>query len=173
MSKTWKSRETKVARLFGSTRTPLSGRNSKHTSSDTLHSSLFVEQKHRKSHPIVKCWDEIHEADGIPSIVVLSERESEEEIRWVMFRTTEIDEILEYLPENIDGLDDILHSGAHINLVERKRFAVINLWKKTSELAKKESKLPVVSLSEKYRPGFWLVVRLDDLTELLSGYQEA
>ena len=46
--KTWKSIETKVAKMFGSERTPLSGGNSKHTRSDTLHSKLFIEVKHRK-----------------------------------------------------------------------------------------------------------------------------
>lgn len=48
-TKTWKSIERLVANTFGSTRNPLSGQNSKHTRSDSLHSSLFIETKYRKS----------------------------------------------------------------------------------------------------------------------------
>lgn len=45
---TWKSVESRIAKDFGTTRTPLSGSNSKHTASDTLHPELFIEVKHRK-----------------------------------------------------------------------------------------------------------------------------
>lgn len=48
---TWKSRERQVARAFGAERNPLSGGNSKHTRSDTLHPMLFLEHKHTKSSP--------------------------------------------------------------------------------------------------------------------------
>ena len=42
----WKKFEARVASVFGSTRTPLSGGNSKITRSDSLHSDLFLECKH-------------------------------------------------------------------------------------------------------------------------------
>ena len=45
---TWKSVESRIAKDFGTRRTPLSGINSGHTSSDTLHKELFIEVKHRK-----------------------------------------------------------------------------------------------------------------------------
>ena len=45
-SKRWKAVEGELAKMFGSTRTPLSGSNSKHTHSDTLHKRYFVEIKH-------------------------------------------------------------------------------------------------------------------------------
>jgi len=45
-SKRWKAVEGSLAKLFGSTRTPLSGINSGHTHSDTLHKRYFVEIKH-------------------------------------------------------------------------------------------------------------------------------
>ena len=55
--KTWKARERQAARYFGCPdRNPLSGRNSKHTASDTLHHCLFIEHKHRKRHAIVRLW---------------------------------------------------------------------------------------------------------------------
>jgi len=55
---TWKHRERKVAADFGSERTPLSGGNSKHTRSDSLHPDLFIEHKHRQRHSVVGLYDE-------------------------------------------------------------------------------------------------------------------
>jgi hypothetical protein len=55
-SKTWKSRELKVAKFFNTQRNPLSGGNSKHTRSDTLHNELYVECKHRQKHAIYQLW---------------------------------------------------------------------------------------------------------------------
>jgi len=43
--KRWKAVERRVAKMFGSERTPLSGGNSKQTRSDTLHPELFIEIK--------------------------------------------------------------------------------------------------------------------------------
>ena len=94
--KTWKSRERKIAVFFGCKRTPLSGGNSGHTRSDTLHPSLFVEQKHRKEH------------------------------------------------------------------------AVINLWRKTKELADKENKIPVVTLTEKGKHGFYIMCHSSDLVAVAN-----
>ena len=87
---TWKQRERQVAEFFGTKRTPLSGGNSGHTRSDTLHPRLFVEQKLRAKH------------------------------------------------------------------------AVVSLWDSTRNFAKKESKVPVVTLAEKGRPGFWIMVHASD-----------
>ena len=55
----WKGMERRVAKFFGTERTPLSGGNSKHTRSDTLHDFLFIECKKRKSMSIVKLFDSI------------------------------------------------------------------------------------------------------------------
>ncbi len=57
--KFWKKDERKVARFFGVERTPLSGGNSRHTQSDTLHPALFIEQKRRKRHAVISLWNEI------------------------------------------------------------------------------------------------------------------
>lgn len=47
--KLWKAFERRVAAYFGTTRTPLSGSNSKHnTESDTLHNTLYIEAKRDK-----------------------------------------------------------------------------------------------------------------------------
>jgi len=54
--KTWKARERQVAKFFGTERNPLSGQNSKHTSSDTLHQTLYIEHKHRAAHTLLGTW---------------------------------------------------------------------------------------------------------------------
>lgn len=75
--KVWKRRERQVATFFGTNRTPLSGGSSRHTRSDTLHDSLFIECKHRKKHSAVKLWQETAELarkeNKIP-VVALSEK---------------------------------------------------------------------------------------------------
>lgn len=96
MTKTWKAIERKVASFFGSKRTPLSGGNSGHSRSDSLHSILFIETKYRKVH------------------------------------------------------------------------SAVTLWRKTSVLAAKEKKIPVVALAEKGSRGFWIVVHSEDLRAVAS-----
>jgi hypothetical protein len=47
----WKRDEREVAEYFGTHRTPLSGGSSRHTRSDTLHPTLFIEVKTRSAVP--------------------------------------------------------------------------------------------------------------------------
>ncbi len=61
VSKTWKSVEGRIAKYWGTTRTPLSGINSKHTSSDTLHKDYFIEIKHRKEWAIFNLFKRTRE----------------------------------------------------------------------------------------------------------------
>jgi len=49
--KHWKAGERRIAKKFNTKRTPLSGGNSRHTMSDTLHKRLFIEVKHKKVIP--------------------------------------------------------------------------------------------------------------------------
>ena len=53
---TWKAGERRIAVLFNTYRTPLSGGSSRHTRSDTLHTDLFIEVKHRKRPPADNLW---------------------------------------------------------------------------------------------------------------------
>ena len=94
--KTWKARERQTAKFFGCNRNPLSGGNSRHTRSDSLHESLFIEHKHSVKH------------------------------------------------------------------------AITNLWDKTKAMALKENKIPVVTLSVKGRPGFWVMCHSSDLTAVAN-----
>jgi len=45
-NRTWKKGEDRLAKLFGTTRRPLSGGNSKTGRDDSLHPRLFIESKH-------------------------------------------------------------------------------------------------------------------------------
>jgi hypothetical protein len=58
---TWKARERQIAADFGARRTPLSGGNSGHTRSDSLHETLYIEAKGRKSHAAIKLYDDTKE----------------------------------------------------------------------------------------------------------------
>ena len=75
--KTWKAVERRVAKLFGTRRTPLSGGNDSRTRSDSLHPSLFIETKHRKQHSVVSLWYAVAKLAAkekkLP-VVVLAER---------------------------------------------------------------------------------------------------
>ncbi len=53
---TWKRREGDIAKFFFSTRTPLSGGNSKHTRSDSLSPTFYVEAKFRERHAVAELY---------------------------------------------------------------------------------------------------------------------
>ena len=58
---TWKKFEGRVARLFGSTRAPLSGINGGVTASDSLSPDFFIEVKMRKRHALWSLFDDTRE----------------------------------------------------------------------------------------------------------------
>lgn len=72
---TWKQGERRIAKIFGTNRTPLSGGRSRHTKSDSLHDKLFIEVKHRKKLVAETLWNktckEAKEENKIPIIVLL------------------------------------------------------------------------------------------------------
>lgn len=61
---------------------------------------------------------------------------------------------------------DVNHDKLFIECKQRKKHSVVTLWDDTKRRAVKEEKVPVICLSEKNRPGFWIVVHSDDLAEL-------
>jgi hypothetical protein len=63
---------------------------------------------------------------------------------------------------------DIIHDLLFVEHKQRKRHAVISLWDKVKQLAHKENKIPVVTLSVKGRPGFWLLIHSSDLTAVAN-----
>ena len=98
--KTWKAVELRIAKLFGTYRTPLSGISSRHTKSDTLHKNLFVEVKHKKKIPFLKLFKETikkaREEKKIP-LVVFVERNSRTPI--VMCDINNLKEISSFLKD--------------------------------------------------------------------------
>ena len=63
---------------------------------------------------------------------------------------------------------DSLHDKLFVECKLRKRHSVISLWDETNEMAKKESKVPVIALCESGRPGFWIMVHSNDLNKLIT-----
>ena len=63
---------------------------------------------------------------------------------------------------------DTLHDTLFIEHKHHKKHSVISLYDETKEMALKEEKIPVVTLSEKGRPGFYIVVHSDDLTAVAN-----
>jgi hypothetical protein len=56
--KSWKQAERRGAAAFGTVRNSLSGGNSKLTRSDTLHRTLYIEQKYGKRHAVWTLYDD-------------------------------------------------------------------------------------------------------------------
>jgi hypothetical protein len=87
--------------MLGTERTPLSGRNSKHTASDTLHEKLFVECKKLKRMAIHNLYRKTKElADKETKIPVVITKETGKQIILVTARIEHLREVLEYLEEN-------------------------------------------------------------------------
>lgn len=61
---------------------------------------------------------------------------------------------------------DTLCRELFVEQKQRVTHSVVSLWRKTKELAMREKKIPVVSLSEKNKKGFWLVIHTDDLLKI-------
>lgn len=58
---------------------------------------------------------------------------------------------------------DTLHERLYIEVKGRVKHSAVSLWRDTHEKARKEGKIAVCVLAEKGRPGFWLLVRDQDL----------
>lgn len=67
---------------------------------------------------------------------------------------------------------DSLHPSLFIEAKQRQRFAAVRLWDATKRLADREAKTPVVCLSEKGRPGFWILIHADDMAALSASIDE-
>lgn len=92
---TWKAFEREVAAYFRTQRTPLSGGNSKHTRSDSLHERLFIEDKYRAKHAIVATWDDAKmKADTEGKIPVVAIREKGRKGFWLLIHCEDLKEIV-------------------------------------------------------------------------------
>jgi hypothetical protein len=100
--KTWKKVERRIAKFFGTVRTPLSGRSSRHTKSDSLHDSLFIEVKHRKRIPFLATFKETSKSakeEGKTPLVVIVEKGST--IPLVICNLHDLPKVAKELPERL------------------------------------------------------------------------
>lgn len=84
--KTWKAEERRIAEMFGTRRTPLSGQNSGHTGADTLHPTLFIEAKQRAKIPFWTTWMEVRaraRTEGKQPILVMHKKGSPDRVAMV------------------------------------------------------------------------------------------
>ncbi len=89
MDKSWKQLERKTAKALGTTRTPLSGGNSKHTRSDTLDEKLFIECKLRANFSVMALYQktlELARKESKIPILVLKEKGKHGELAVIDFK---------------------------------------------------------------------------------------
>ena len=74
----WKRLELRVSKLFGTNRAPLSGGNSRHTRSDSLHDDLFISCKYSQKSALHSLYDEENpkaiKEDKIPVLCTMRAR---------------------------------------------------------------------------------------------------
>ena len=64
------------------------------------------------------------------------------------------------------GAGDIIHKDLTVEHKHRKRHSAITLWDKVKMEADAESKIPVLTLSQHNRKGFWVMVHSSNLVEV-------
>ena len=159
MSKSWKAYERKVARFFGSERTPLSGGNSRHTRSDSLHERLYIECKSNMQIKILSDWGDLRRrAKATESIPVVFYPDG---LPSVLFHS---DSLPIYTSDSPTVLD-ILQCNHCI--LQHKHDAIMRLYDETQGKAAKEGKVPLLAIGQKNRPGFWIFCALRDLNTIL------
>lgn len=67
------------------------------------------------------------------------------------------------------GAGDVLHPILIIECKQRVRHTAVALWDATRDLDC--ARIPVVALSEKGRPGFWLLIHSDDLLAVAAAHR--
>jgi len=70
-----------------------------------------------------------------------------------------------------DG-DDCEHPKIHVQQKHRKSHAILNVWRGAKAYCQKSGKIPVVTLTEHNRKGFWLVIHCDDFKKIAKIVME-
>ena len=103
VDKTWKAAERRIAKLFDTERTPLSGSNGKVTASDTLHPKLFIEAKKRKKHSVITLYDETKaKAAKEGKIAVIALTVNGRPGVWLMCKAKDFKKVASFLKEEKD-----------------------------------------------------------------------
>jgi hypothetical protein len=155
-TKTWKKREMQIARDFGAQRQIGSGSlgRADRSCSDSTHERLYIEAKHRKTCAAVTWWDNAHLGDEMhpefPAIALHS-----------------VNDGLYVFLVHSSGLWSMAAAKEspvlYYKRIARKSISVVTLYADTYRKAAKENKLPVVALTIHNRPGYWLLMQLDDI----------
>lgn len=91
----WKAVERRIANWWGTERTPLSGQSSRHTHSDTLHQTLYIEVKQRKTMGIFNIFRDTEKKakkEGKIPVVCLQEKNKKGFL--VVMKSTDIEQII-------------------------------------------------------------------------------
>lgn len=157
--KRWKAFERRVARAFNTVRTPLSGKSSRHTSSDTLHERLYIECKSNVSHPLLDAWQEHSNrarALGLEPVGLITQ------LGWpglLVFRN----DLTQISRNPLSG------NASYWVPHYAKRDSLHGLWRSVLPKAGSEGKTPVLCLGQKRRKGFWVVCRPEDVEQVLCA----
>lgn len=147
----FKRAERRVAGMLGTRRTPLSGGNSRHTRSDTLHPDLYVEVKLAKNPPL---WDEMlglrrraARQDRRPLIVLTHPDRS------LRMAIVDLEDLVEYeLVHESGRILDVLEE-LQLEHVSTRRSAWYTLLEDTRPKAEQEDKRPLIVYKASGRPG--------------------
>lgn len=137
MSKNWKNFERKIAKIFNTQRTALSGSNSKITSSDTLHPELYIEIKSNLRYP--------KEAKKYDFVFFIDEKY--------------------YLLISIKKLTSIDISSKYTVICYRKH-SLLNLIREIEIDANKENKIPILVFKENNKHDIYLLFRFTDINRV-------
>lgn len=147
----FKRAERRVAGMLGTRRTPLSGGNSRHTRSDTLHPDLFVEVKLAKSPPL---WGEMlalrrrAARQGKRPLIVLTH--PEQSLRLAIL---DLEDLVDFeLTSDRGRIIDVL-DAFQLHHISTRRSAWYTLLEDTQPKAKKEGKRALVVYKASGRPG--------------------
>lgn len=152
MSKAWKAFERELGRRLGTYRTPLSGSNSRHTQSDTLHKDYYIEAKYfsRDDSPFRPIYNLVRKSN-IPLSWTISRKEV-----YVIFHT---------YYHNCDATTfEPITMTPH-----QRRWSIWRFFQKdVMKKAREEDKLPVLAIKKRARKGEVIICRLEDYLYLAA-----
>ena len=71
------------------------------------------------------------------------------------------------------GDDDGTHPNIHIQVKRRKQHSIIKVWDEAKEFTSQTGKVPIVALTQHNRPGYWILVKNNDLLSVARQYKLA
>lgn len=171
MAKAFKENEMRHGRLVGSTRTPLSGGNSKITRSDTLSGYWFVESKLKGKFPFFEIFNELQGKVKSVNLRTGSSRtplyiieSGEEKLAVMLFKEfARIVNAPNPSPHDPDYGEIFLGDRFYIVHLYDKDYPARTLFWETVEKAEKENKVPLVGMHVKGKQNDLVMLKLEVL----------